>query len=235
VSSFPGTWKEVKGFRLYLTGADQRITQLASWHQFQDAEQFTEDLARVAERIPQDQVRIALVGDGASWLWTAMTRCFPGGRCVLDYYHCAEHLYTVAKAQYDNPLDVEQWVEATSAWLWLDQTGLVLSWLKHMKPTDAHAAEEIRKLIGYLENNRDRLGYAKRRKEGLPVGSGGIESANKYISHARLKRSGAWWLIPNGNNMLRLRCAIYNGTYGRVLHRYMVNRHPRAPHLGTNG
>jgi flavin-dependent dehydrogenase len=90
-------------------------------------------------------------------------------------------------------------------------------------------------LIGYLNNNSHRLGYAKRRREGLPIGSGGIESANKYISHARLKRSGAWWLIPNGNNMLRLRCAIYNGTYGRVLQRYIASRHPRASHLGTNG
>ena len=53
-----------------------------------------------------------------------MTACFPTGRCVLDYYHCAEHLYTVAKAQFDDPLDVEQWVEAASTWLWLDQPGL---------------------------------------------------------------------------------------------------------------
>ena len=230
-----GEWKEVKGFRVYLTAVDQPITQLASWHQIQDAEQFTEDLAQVAERIPQEKVRIALLGDGASWLWNAMTQCFPTGRCVLDYYHCAEHLYTVAKAQFDDPLDVEQWVEAASTWLWLDQSGLVISWLEGMKASDANAEEEIRKLIGYLHNNRDRLGYKKRRDEGLPIGSGGIESANKYISHTRLKRSGAWWQIPNGNNMLRLRCAMYNGTYGRVLQRYIAIRHPRHSDLGTNG
>jgi hypothetical protein len=229
-----GEWKEVKGLRVYLTAADQPITQLASWHQIQDAEQFTADLARVAERIPQEKVRIALLGDGAGWLWKAMTQCFPTGRCVLDYYHCAEHLYTVAKAQFDDPLDVEQWVEAASTWLWLDQPGLVISWLKGMKASDANAEEEIRKLIGYLDNNRDRLGYKKRRDEGLPIGSGGIESANKYISHVRLKRSGAWWQIPNGNNMLRLRCAMYNGTYDRVLQRYIESRHPRHSVLGTN-
>jgi hypothetical protein len=230
-----GEWKEVKGFRLYLTGAEQPITQLASWHQIQDAEQFTNDLAWVAERIPQEKVRIALLGDGASWLWKAMTQCFPSGRCVLDYYHCAEHLYTLAKAQFDDPLDVEQWVEAAASWLSLDQPGLVISWLEDMKPADANAEEEIRQLMGYLDNNRDRLGYTKRREEGLPIGSGGIESANKYISHARLKRSGAWWLIPNGNNMLRLRCAMYNGTYARVLQRYIANRHPRHSNSGTNG
>jgi hypothetical protein len=231
----PGTWKEAKGFRLYLSGAEQRIIPLASWHQIQDAEQFTKDLAWVAARIPQEKVRIALLGDGAGWLWKAMTQCFPSGRCVLDHYHCLEHLYTVAKAQFDDPLEVGQWVEAASAWLWLDQPGLVISWLQAMTAANANAEEEIRKLVGYLHNNRDRLGYAKRRQEGLPIGSGGIESANKYISHARLKRSGAWWLIPNGNNMLRLRCAIYNGTHGRDLQRYIASGHPRASSLGTNG
>jgi hypothetical protein len=219
----------------YLTAASQRITPIASWHQIQDAEQFTKDLAWVAERIPQDNVRIALLGDGASWLWKAMTKCFPSGRCVLDHYHCLEHLYTVAKAQFEEAETIVDWVDAALSWLSLDQPGLVIAWLKDMKPANAGAKEEIRKLIGYLDNNRDRLGYTKRREEGLPIGSGGIESANKYISHARLKRSGAWWLIPNGNNMLRLRCAIYNGTYDRVLQRYIANRQLQDSVLGTNG
>jgi hypothetical protein len=34
--------KILKGFRLYLSGADQQITQVASWHQIQDAETFRE-------------------------------------------------------------------------------------------------------------------------------------------------------------------------------------------------
>jgi hypothetical protein len=104
-----------------------------------------------------------------------------------------------------------------------------------MKPADANAEEQIRQLVGDLDDNRDRLVYTKRRDEGVPIGSGGIESANKYISHARLKRSRAWWLIPHGNNMLRLRCAMYNGTYARVLQRYIANRHPRHSNSGTNG
>ena len=231
----PGEWKEAKGFRLYLAGPDQRIIQLASWHQIQSAEQFAEDLAWVAERIPQEKLRIVLLGDGSSWLWSAMQRCFPTGRCVLDYYHCAEHLHTVAKVQFTEPDEREQWVEAALAWLSLDQAGLVIAWLKTMSAANATAEEEIRKLIGYLQNNRHRLGYTYCREQGLRVGSGGIESAHKYIGHVRLKRSGAWWQLPNGNNMLRLRCAIYNGTYDRVLQRYIASRRLRNSTLGTIG
>ena len=94
-----------------------------------------------------------------------------------------------------------------------------------MSSRSANAAEEIEKLITYLDNQRDRLGYDRCKEEGLPIGSGGIESANKYISHARLKRSGAWWVIENGNNMLRLRCAMYNGTFDKVFAKYISSKH----------
>ncbi len=221
----PGQWREVKGFRLYLVGEDERIVQLASWHQIQDAENFTKDLKQVADRLPTEQVRIALLGDGSAWLWNAMTACFPQGRPVLDYYHCAEHLHTVAKAQYGETLQAQQWVEATLARLSADKTSQVIGGLRRMSSRSTNAAEEIEKLITYLDNQRDRLGYDRCKEEGLPIGSGGIESANKYISHARLKRSGAWWVTENGNNMLRLRCAMYNGTFDKVFAKYISRKH----------
>lgn len=72
-----GVWKEAKGFRIYLL-SEKSITQVVSWHQIQDEAQFGKDLALVAARISQESVRIALLGDGADWLWKHMTSCFPG-------------------------------------------------------------------------------------------------------------------------------------------------------------
>jgi hypothetical protein len=46
-----------------------------------------------------------------------------------------------------------------------------------------------------------------------------MESANKFICHVRLKRSGAWWYEESSNQMLALRCAKYNGTFEHVLRR----------------
>lgn len=77
-----GQYKEAKGFRIYLVSKN-RIVHVATWHQIQDEEQFGVDLAMVAGRIPQDEVRIALLGDGADWLWKHMTACFSGAREVL--------------------------------------------------------------------------------------------------------------------------------------------------------
>ena len=215
-----GRWQEAKGFRIYLLSKN-RIIHLASWHQIQNEEQFGKDLSLAASRIPQELVRIALLGDGADWLWKHMTACFPKGRQVLDYYHCAEHIHKVAKAQYgEKSLTGLEWVESSISRLFFAEVGNVIAGLRRMKPKDSEAREEIRKLIGYLAHNRKRVHYRGDRIGGYPIGSGGIESANKFICHTRMKRSGAWWVKETGNEMLRIRCAIYNGTYDKVFERY---------------
>lgn len=89
-----------------------------------------------------------------------------------------------------------------------------------MAPAAADAAEEIRKLIGYWHTNSQRINYGSFKRGQYPRGAGGIESANKFICHVRMKRSGAWGYVLNGNNRLRLRCAFYNETLDAVVARY---------------
>ncbi len=98
-----------------------------------------------------------------------------------------------------------------------------------MRPRTPDAEETIRGLSIYLEGQRERIGYRELRQRGLPRGSGGVESANKLICHVRLKRSGAWWLEANGNAMLRIRCAIYNGTFERIFTDYMAKHRAKRP------
>jgi len=79
--------------------------------------------------------------------------------------------------------------------------------LEAVQPRNDQTAEEIRKLIGFLRNSAERLHYRRARQGRLSYRSGGIEAANKSISHVRLKRSGAWWYLEQANHMLALRCA----------------------------
>jgi len=221
-----GQWQEAKGFRIYLLGKG-RIVHIASWHQIQNEEQFGEDLSFVASQIPQADLRIGLLGDGADWLWKHMVACFPKGRQILDYFHCAEHIHKVAKLQYgEKSQKCLEWVESTITRLFYSEVDNVIWGLQRMTPRDSLAKEEIRKLIGYLHNNRERIHYRGDRIGGYPIGSGGIESANKFICHTRMKRSGAWWVKETGNAMLRIRCAIYNGTYEKVFDKYKKNQLP---------
>ncbi len=215
-----GKWQDAKGFRFYLLD-ENRIIQLVSWHQIQNEAEFGEHLKIAASRIPQRSVRIALIGDGAGWLWKHMTACFPNGREILDYYHCSEHIHKVAKIQYgEKTPKAFEWAEATIARLFFNEIDSVTWGLQRMKPSNNEAKEEIRKLIGYLKNNNNKIHYHGDRIGGYPIGSGGIESANKFICHTRMKRSGAWWVKETGNEMLRIRCAIFNGTYDKVFENY---------------
>ena len=214
-----GEWKEAKGFRIYLVG-QERIEQILSWHQIATEEEFGEALRFAATLIPVERVRIALLGDGAKWLWSHLQAAFPTGKEILDYYHCSERIHQVAKLQYAEQNQQALWIEATMARLNCGEVASVIWGLQRMAPVSLAAEDEIRKLIGYLQTNAHRINYRSFKRGQYPRGSGGIESANKFICHVRMKRSGAWWYVLNGNTMLRLRCAFYNETFDEVFARY---------------
>jgi hypothetical protein len=110
----PGTWREAKGVRLYLLGKDHRVIHLASWHQIGDNAHLSTAVGVIAARIPRDRVRMALVADGAEWIWDVLLAHFPDAEEILDYYHCAEHVYATAHAQYgEDTLEAQEWAEAT--------------------------------------------------------------------------------------------------------------------------
>jgi hypothetical protein len=225
-----GEWREAKGFRFYLI-AEDRIVQVLSWPQVQTDEQAAEALRQVkaAGLIPAEEVRLCVIADGARWIWKQAQALFPSAVEILDYYHCSERLHKVATLQYGaQPERQREWCEAALARLFYGEVYGVIWGLQRMKPTNAQAAEEIATLIGYLQRHQERLDYRFARKGGYPLGSGGIESANKFICHVRLKRSGAWWYVTNANQMLALRCAKYNGTFDRVFERYRYRIQDRS-------
>ena len=143
----PGEWKEAKGFRIYLVGQD-RIEPILSWHQIATEEEFGEAIRFAATLIPVEQVRVALLGDGAKWLWTPMRAAFPTGKEILDYYHCSERIHKVAQIQYSQDQNQQAlWIESTLARLNFGEVESVIWGLQRMRPASPAAEEEIRKLI----------------------------------------------------------------------------------------
>ena len=134
----------------------------------------------------------------------------------------------MAKAQYGASQRALQWVEATMTRLYLGKISAVLGGLKRMQvmsgvgltSTSEEAEQAISNGWEFLHKHRGRTHYRQLRRGGYPLGSGGIESSNKFICHIRLKRSGAWWYEINCNQMLALRCAKYNGTFDQVFVRH---------------
>ena len=217
-----GEWKEVKGFRLYLLDG-KKIVHLISWHQIKNDKELAADLLRIkqADMIPEDKVRICAIGDGAPWIWNRIKELFPGAKMVLDYYHCSEYIYALAHAQYGKDSQKgREWIEATLTRLFCNQADQVIAEIKRMEPTSEAAKEQIEKTAGYLTKRRETIDYGSLKRGGYHIGSGGIESSNKFISNVRLKRSGAWWYPTNANNILKLRCAKYNGTFDKIIEKF---------------
>jgi hypothetical protein len=213
-------WREAKGFRLYLLDGE-RIVHVLSWHQVYSEEEVGKALQQVKDAgvIPEDTVRLCVIGDGAEWLWKHVQAVFPAACQVLDDYHCAAYLHRMAHAQYGQTVHAQEWVEATLTRLYMGQVGAVLGGLRRMRPTSQEAAKAIDNCWVHLHAHRGRTTYRTCRRGGYPLGSGGMESANKFICHVRLKRSGAWWYEANSHQMLALRCAKYNGTFNQVFTR----------------
>jgi hypothetical protein len=150
-----GQWRDAKGFRFYLLDGE-RIVHVLSWHQVQNEEQLGEALKEIKKAgvIPEEQVRLCVVCDGAEWIWKHVQALFPQARQVLDYYHCAQYLHRVAKAHYGLSVQALEWVEATMTRLYLGKVGLVLRGLKRMQAQSDEAEKAIANCWDYL----DRIG-----------------------------------------------------------------------------
>jgi hypothetical protein len=68
-------------------------------------------------------------------VWEVLPPAFPHARQVLDHLHCVERLKEVAEAQFDDELDVRQWVDATLAQLHHGEVEEVLDDLLEMEPS----------------------------------------------------------------------------------------------------
>jgi hypothetical protein len=216
-----GQWRDAKGFRFSLLDGE-RLVHVRRWPQVQNEEPWGKALQQIKEAglIPEAQVRRCVVYDGAAWIGKHVQALCPQARQVLEYSHCAQDLHRVAKAHYGASMQAVEWVEATMTRLSLGRVSSVLGGLRRMQPQSDEATQAMANGWDYLDEHRGRTHYRPRHRGGYPLGSGGIESSNKFLGHVRLKRSGAWWCEANSNHMLALRCAKYNGTLDQVFGRY---------------
>ena len=159
--------------------------------------------------------QVHAVGDGAPWIVDQADRRFGRqGRYLIDFYPICEYLSEASKAIGVAPSATAD-REATTAWM--DQqkerlkkreAGQVLDALKPYVEADEleEASAPVRRCYRYLSNRLHQLDYQSALENDLPIGSGEIESAHRYVVQHRLKRAGAWWRIDNAEAMLALRC-----------------------------
>ena len=87
---------------------------------------------------------------------------------------------------------------------------MIGSW---QESSPAAAQATLFKVYAYLDQHRDHLDYAAYKALGLPVGSGMVESACKWLIQQRFKGVGMRWSEAGFNHLLPLRLAWVNGSF----------------------
>jgi hypothetical protein len=149
------------------------------------------------------------VGDGGNGLREALSEQFAGMRYILDRPHIKSHLYETAEALGYRDAARETWVKQR---LDLMDGGDAATVLRRFREEFRRKGNDrLRQLINHVKRFRDAVHYARYRAEGLPCGSGEVESAHRSIPQKRLKLPGACWRPENINPMLALRIVRANG------------------------
>ena len=160
--------------------------------------------------------RVHAVGDGAPWIVGQIEQQFGDQGCYLiDFYHVCEYLAAASAAIAPDPVARDAWMETQKEALRGGRLDAVMRALAgHCEPPEAddeHAP--VRTCHRYLGARADQLNYRQALAEGLPIGSGEIESAHRYVAQQRLKRPGAWWRVEHAEHMLALRINRINGNW----------------------
>lgn len=158
------------------------------------------------------------VGDGAPWIANQVEKKFGAqGSYLVDFFHACDYLSAAVKIIISTEQEQKTWMDEQKDRLKTNQANAVLQELQpHLESSAAQDSDApVRQCHRYLNNRPDQLNYQNAIKRGLPIGSGEIESAHRYIVQQRMKRPGAWWRAHNAEHMLALRLARANRQWNR--------------------
>jgi len=162
--------------------------------------------------------QVVWLSDGARGLWRLYEERFAAHAVgILDFYHAVQDLWQGTAAWLDG--------RTTQARRWF---GWARHRLRHGQPDGVmadlvealeveglpdSARDTVMALYAYLERHRDHIDYAHYKDLGLPIGSGMVESACKWLIQQRFKGVGMRWSETGFHHLLHLRLAWVNGRF----------------------
>ena len=155
---------------------------------------------------------------------------------VLDWWHADERV-----AQFCNILlgqatkEAAEFRELIRADLWHSRLDDFFRKLKQgvddaKRPGDRKALEDHH---NYFKARRHLLRYQECRDRGLPIGSGAIEGAIRFVGKDRLDRTGMRWKIPGAEDILQLRCLKYSERWDELASGRATGRRQRYQNIRT--
>lgn len=173
------------------------------------------DLMRLAISAGFDQrSRVHGLGDGAPWIEDQIERQFGAqGAYLVDFYHVCDYLAAAKTCAANDP----GWMEQQKNHLKTNCLPRVMAALAPCQEPETVPSDQapVRACYRYLTNRPGQFNYQAAIDAGLPIGSGEVESAHRYVIQKRLKLPGAWWKPDSAQIMLNLRVTRANGGWHR--------------------
>jgi len=141
---------------------------------------------------------------------------------VVDIVHVLEYVWKAARALFGGTTaEAEKWVSDRFLQLLSGRRGSEVArtirwWAKQRADTlDASALEALDKACGYLARRArgPLMRYADFLRDGLPIATGVIEGACRYLVKDRMDRTGARWSLNGAEAVLRLRAILASGDF----------------------
>ncbi|MCI0355804.1 MAG: transposase [Acidobacteria bacterium] len=139
---------------------------------------------------------------------------------IVDFYHAAQRLTTMAEALFGAGREASAWAARMRKLLKKSNGPFrVLHAAAAMQGRVSMSAARrklFRQAYHYLRTRTKHLQYAAFRRQGLPIGSGVTEAACKTVFTQRLKLSGMRWSGPGAQTILNLRVLLLSGLWDQV-------------------
>lgn len=139
-------------------------------------------------------------------------------RIVIDLIHVLEYLWRAAHALLgDATREAEAWVQEQLLSLLHDRpAGEIAAAMRgaaRAEKLKRRALEAVCDAADYLETYAEYMGYGEALAMGLPIATGVIEGACRYLVKDRMDRGGARWTILGAEAVLRLRALRTSGDF----------------------
>ena len=126
---------------------------------------------------------------------------------LVDLIHVLEYLWKAAYAFHAAATkEAEDWVQQRLLWLLRGEHGKVRQNLRRRAcALEGDALKPVTACLRYLKGVRRYLGYDEALGSGLPIATGVIEGACRYLVKDRMEKTGARWSLAGAEAVLRLR------------------------------
>jgi len=207
-----GQWQEVKTAVVYQrrNGKEHEIACADYYSSLAESSVFGQRMRTQAFLSGADHCRdVAMLGDGAKWIWQETAKNLPRAVQILDLYHVMDYVWEIANARWgENTQPASAWADEQKNLLLDDRVEDVIGSMRTWDPSSDEHGELKRTTLGYFESNKGRMLYKTFLAQGWHIGSGVMEAANKAVVQQRMKRSGMRWEEQGAEAILHLRAAI---------------------------